>query len=101
MAAASGCGVTIALDAVPMSDALLALAGGGRAARLDAAGAGDDYELLFAAPHAREHQIVALAEEIGLPFTRIGAFETGRGLMLSDGKEPVPLPERLGFEHRG
>ena len=80
---------------------MLALEGDGRAARLEAASAGDDYELLFAAPRAREHEIVALAEETGLPFTRIGAFETGRGLMLSDRQGPVPLPERLGFEHRG
>jgi thiamine-monophosphate kinase len=100
MAAASGCGVSIALDAVPMSDDLLALAGDGRDARLGAAGAGDDYELLFAAPPSFEHAIVALAETIGLPLTRIGAFEAGRGLLLTDQGEPVALPGRLGFEHR-
>lgn len=100
MAAASGCGATLELDALPLSDALLALEGDGRDARLAAASAGDDYELLFAADVKREHEIVALADEIGLPFTRVGQFEAGRGLMISDSGHPVPLPERLGYEHR-
>ena len=100
MAAASGSGASIALDMVPMSAALIALRGEDRAARLAAASAGDDYELLFAAPEARTHEIVALAEEIGLPLTRIGAFEAGRGLVLTDQGEPVALPATLGFEHR-
>ena len=101
MAVASGCGVTIEIDAVPMSVDLLHLVGDGLAARLEAASAGDDYELLFAAAAADEHAIVALADAGGLPFTRIGAFEAGRGLALTDHGAPVALPERLGFEHHG
>jgi thiamine-monophosphate kinase len=83
-----------------MSDALLGVAGDGRAERLAAAGAGDDYELLFAAPEARTHEIVATAEEIGLPLTRVGTIEEGRGLILTHQSEPVALPAKLGFEHR-
>lgn len=96
MAAASGCAVRIALDAVPLSDAFLALLG---EARLEAATAGDDYELLFAADKRTAPALLALAEEIGLPFSPIGRFEAGEGLMLSDRGEAVPLPARLGFEH--
>jgi hypothetical protein len=40
-----------------------------------------------------------LSEEIGLPFTRIGAFAAGAGLSLTGHGAPVKLPERLGFEH--
>jgi len=96
MAAASGCAVQIELDSVPLSDTYLALCG---EARLDAAGAGDDYELLFATDGSRAGAILALAEEIGLPFSRIGRFAAGEGLVLSDRGAPIPLPARLGFEH--
>ena len=96
MAAASGCAAAIELDAVPLSDAYRALLG---EARLEAATAGDDYELLFAAPEEQAPAIIALAEEIGLPFTCIGGFEAGAGLSLTERGKPVPLPARLGFEH--
>ena len=96
MAAASGCAARIALDSLPLSQAFLALLG---EARIEAATAGDDYELLFAADPAAAPNILALAEEIGLPLSRIGRFEAGAGLALSDRGQSVPLPARLGFEH--
>ena len=101
MAEASGCRAAIELDAVPLSEALIALAGDDRAARLAAAAAGDDYELLFAAPPATAHGLLTLADEIGLPLTRIGAFEAGTGLGLTDRDGAVPLPDSFGYEHRG
>ena len=100
MAEASHGRAEIALDAVPLSEERLAYAGGDRATRLHAATAGDDYELLFAAPAGRAAQILAIGEEIGLALTPIGAFTDGAGLALTDGGEPVPLSGRLGFEHR-
>ncbi len=96
MAEASGCAAAIDLDAVPLSAPYLALLG---EARLAAATAGDDYELLFAAGPAQAPVILALSEEIGLPFSRIGAFATGAGISLTERGTPVALPERLGFEH--
>lgn len=90
MAEASGLAVTIDLAAIPLSPALRAFAGEDRAARLRAATAGDDYELLFAG-----------AEKAAwpAPVTRIGSFGPGAGLILHDGGEALPLPDRLGFEH--
>lgn len=96
MAEASGCRAEIALETVPLSDAYLEFEG---ARRLEAATAGDDYELLFAAAHETAPAILALADELGLPFTRIGAFSAGRGLALTEDGAAVALPERLGFEH--
>jgi thiamine-monophosphate kinase len=96
MAAASGCAVRIELDSVPLSGAYLARIG---EARIEAATAGDDYELLFAADQADAPALLALAEEIGLPFSRIGRFSAGAGLSLSDRGEAVALPATLGFEH--
>jgi thiamine-monophosphate kinase len=96
MAEASGCGATIDLETVPLSEAYLAYRG---EARLEAATAGDDYELLFAAGPDQAPAILALSEELGLSFTRIGGFAAGAGLALTEDGAPIPLPERLGFEH--
>jgi thiamine-monophosphate kinase len=92
MAAASGCGVEIELDAVPLSEA-------NPAPPLEAATAGDDYELLFATAPADAAAVLALGEEIGLPLSRIGRCAAGAGLSLTAGGAPVPLPATLGFEH--
>lgn len=99
LAAASGLGARIALHHVPLSQACLDTAGDDRPARLAAATAGDDYELLFAAPAGAAPDILALAERLGLPLSRIGAMEAGSGLRLEDAEGDVPLPARLGFEH--
>ncbi len=99
LAAASGLAVEIELDAVPLSEALLAFGGEGREARLAAASAGDDYELLFAAPQERAGEILRLSDEVGLPLSRIGRFASGSGLSLTEAGASVPLPERLGYQH--
>ncbi len=88
MAAASGVSLTIALDAVPLSPAYRAFAGDDPIA---AATAGDDYQLLAALPP--DDRPVGHA-------TLIGTFSAGSGLALTRAGTPVPLPSRLGFEHR-
>ena len=100
LAAASGAAAEIDLAAIPLSDALIRADGGDRAARLRAAAAGDDYELLFSAGTEQALQILAIAEETGVPLTRIGRLREGAGLRLVDRGEEVALPERLGWEHR-
>ena len=90
MAAASGIAVAIDLAAIPLSDAYRAFRGGDRAARLAAATAGDDYQLLFAAAPDLTPPV---------PATRIGRFAAGTGLALTDAGTDIALPLRLGFEH--
>jgi len=85
MAHASGLAVAIDLAAIPLSDAYRMVSGD----QVAAATAGDDYQLLFAAP-----------EDFATDATRIGAFFTGSGLVLHDAGTPVPLPPSLGYEHR-
>jgi thiamine-monophosphate kinase len=85
MALASDLAVAIDLAAIPLSDAYRMVSGD----RVAAAIAGDDYQLLFAAP-----------EDFATDATRIGAFFTGSGLVLHDAGTPVPLPPSLGYEHR-
>ncbi|MGY2733705.1 thiamine-phosphate kinase [Sphingomonas sp. UYP23] len=92
MAAASGLALAIDLAQIPLSNAYRAHAGDTRAARLAAATAGDDYQLLFALP---PH----LAPPA--PATRIGVFAPGEGLTLHDAGTPLPLPAALGYQHAG
>ena len=90
MATASGLAVAIDLAAVPLSPAYRVHIGDDRAARLAAATVGDDYELLFAASPGFASPVSAAA---------IGRFSVGAGLTLHDAGTPLPLPEKLGFEH--
>ena len=90
MGEASGLAVHLDLAAVPLSAPYRAFAGDDRAARLTAATAGDDYELLFAMPANTIPPVAA---------TRLGRFARGNGLHLHDAGDPLPLPARLGFEH--
>jgi thiamine-monophosphate kinase len=92
MAAASGLEARVDLASLPLSPAFVSACG---EARLEAATAGDDYELLFAAPEG----IAGLVGELGVPIARVGAFAPGEGLRLFDGGSEVALPPRLGFEH--
>jgi thiamine-monophosphate kinase len=85
MAEASGIAVAIDLEAVPIP------AG---ADPMTAVTAGDDYELLFAAPPG-----LSLSQPHFASIRAIGRFVSGRGLSLTDRNGPVPLPERLGYEH--
>jgi thiamine-monophosphate kinase len=91
MADASGCAAMIDLDSVPLSSAFLSRAGQDRAARIKAATAGDDYQLLFTA----SRPLPALP----CPVTRIGKMVPGTGVHLYDRDGAVPLPARLGWLH--
>jgi thiamine-monophosphate kinase len=99
LAAASEVGFDIDLSLVPLSEAYRATAGADREARLAAATAGDDYELLFTAPPERAGEVLSIAEAIGLPLNRIGGAAAGAGLRLTDEGEVVALPPRLGWQH--
>lgn len=90
MAQASGLALEVALDRLPLSDAVLASGADALAVRLAAATAGDDYQLLIAAPPG-----LALP----VPVTVIGRFSAGEGLSLSNHGKTVPLPSRLGYLH--
>ncbi|MDQ0838607.1 thiamine-phosphate kinase [Sphingomonas faeni] len=84
MARASGVAVAIDLARIPLSAAYRAFSGD----RLAAATAGDDYQLLFAAP-----------QDFVTDATPVGTFSAGFGLTLHDSGKPVPLPSSLGYEH--
>lgn len=88
---ASGCAVIIDLDAVPLSGDYVETVGHDRVARLAAATAGDDYQLLFTA----NRPLPALP----CPVTRIGQLIRGSGVHLHDRDGAVPLPTKMGWLH--
>jgi len=99
---ASQIGATIDLDLLPRSAALeRQLGGAAREIALQCLLAGgDDYELCFAAPRARDAAIITLGDRLGLPLTRIGiATAQHAGLEVRDatGRVLERLPH--AFDH--
>jgi thiamine-monophosphate kinase len=98
MAEASGCRVIVRLDTLPLSGAFIEARGQDLDARLFAATGGDDYALLAALPPEIDPSTLSLPE--GTTIERIGSLEAGpHSVRLLNEGRPVPLPERLGFEH--
>jgi thiamine-monophosphate kinase len=99
MAEASGCGVTIDLDALPLSKAFVRGCGKGLNDRLFAATGGDDYALLIALPDGIEPETLSLPS--GTTMQRIGSLDDRKpGIRLVSRGRPIEVPERLGYEHR-
>lgn len=90
MAEASSVALHIALDTLPLSADYQAYVGDDSVARLTAATAGDDYQLLFTLPEGVQPPVAA---------TAIGRVCAGVGLSLSYGGEELPLPDSLGYQH--
>jgi thiamine-monophosphate kinase len=99
MAAASGLAVTLRLDAVPLSATFVRAYGADADAVLTAATAGEDFELLFAAPAEAAAQIFALSGQVGVAVARVGRVQQGEGLQLQWRGDAVELPKKLGWTH--
>ena len=93
----SGVGATIDADAVPVGAVLAAQPIGLR--RECALAGGDDYELLFTAPAAREAEVRAAAGSADCAVTRIGRIDAAQGLRVVD-RDGQPVAAALaGFDH--
>lgn len=93
LAAASGCGVTLEVERLPLSAALRAMAGQG-AARL-ALGGGEDYELCFTIPPAQVPALMVAADNVKCPVTCIGRLDANAGVNV------VEYGKRWDFDARG
>lgn len=99
MADASGVGLEITLDAVPLSPTFIRARGDGLEGRLAATTSGEDFELLFAAPPQAAAAIFAAAADSGVAICRIGEAVAGQDLQIFYQDEAVSLPEKLGYQH--
>lgn len=93
---ASQLGATVNLDALPLSDELLALPFEEQW-KLALSG-GDDYELLLTAPVHHRSALAALAEELNTPLTRIGSMTAEQGLRWLSAGQAAALSIR-GYDH--
>jgi thiamine-monophosphate kinase len=94
----SGVGITLNIEALPLSAGLLAVQDLGQARNL-ALGGGDDYELCFSAgPHQRD-AIKAVARATATTITRIGRVTAGSEVIVLDvdGKPVERVPG--GYQH--
>src|SRR5271168_1068555 len=90
---------TVELDLVPLSLAARAVVEGDPGIRVRLAAAGDDYELLFAAPPDAAETIATLSLRLGIPITRIGRIDAGTGVrLINAGGHRIPL-EATGYRH--
>jgi thiamine-monophosphate kinase len=93
---ASQYGITVDVDALPLSRELRAsFDEGDRIAH--ALSGGDDYELLFTVSVDREQQL-ASGSVAGVPVTRIGVIESAPGLRCQRGGQPYS-PRSTGYDH--
>jgi thiamine-monophosphate kinase len=93
--AASGVGVEIDADALPLSPALRNTFGEGLARELASSG-GDDYELCFTVAPARTAAMRAALAEAGCRATRIGRVVEGSGVSVAG---IGSAPHRHGWDH--
>jgi thiamine-monophosphate kinase len=97
LAHSSGLAAHVALERLPLSDAMRATASA--AVALDwALTAGDDYELLLAVPATRYAELQAAAAQLNLMLTSIGELRSGSGVTWSlNGRDF--LPASRGYDH--
>jgi thiamine-monophosphate kinase len=99
IAEASGVGAVIEAALLPLSPAARAIVAA-EPLRLSAAlSGGDDYELLFTAAAAADAALTVLADELGLPLTRIGRIEAGSGVEVLDEKGGLLAVPVAGYRH--
>jgi thiamine-monophosphate kinase len=103
MAEASGVGVIVDADALPIAaEARAVFDGHSENALAQAITAGDDYELIFTVRPRTQRRLAAAERRGGVPITRVGrcTVEPGVALRLPGGASPIDvaaLPQ--GFRH--
>jgi len=100
MADASGVGITIDAEALPIDAAARVFfeAHGGDAV-IEALTGGDDYELLLAARPRMRRRLAAAASHGDVPLTRIGRCTGDRAVTLQRGAPLEAQPMPRGYHH--
>ncbi|OYV78378.1 MAG: thiamine-phosphate kinase [Chromatiales bacterium 21-64-14] len=98
LARASGVGVTIQVDGLPVSD-LYRVHMGAECPWDLALTAGDDYELCFAAPAAQAHAVAERFAALRTSVTRIGSVYSGSGVRCQRRDGSAYTPGGTGYDH--
>lgn len=100
LARSSAVGLHAELGAIPVAAGVETVVGDGAdAASMFAAGAGEDYELLFCVAPDRWGQVEAAARVAGTTVSRLGVVDQGNGFTLRTASG-LPLRGIQGYEHR-
>jgi thiamine-monophosphate kinase len=95
---ASGCGAILHAAAIPIAESVRCQASNASSALELALHSGEEYELLFTVPAAKQQQVSTLAGTLGVPLTAIGEIVVERGLQLELNGTRQSL-EPSGYEH--
>jgi thiamine-monophosphate kinase len=99
LASASGLGLVVILEDVPLSVSYRAALGDTRQARIAAVTAGDDYEIALACPPSRRSELEVAAARCGVPLTCIGYAVEGHGVRLQARAGDEIALQVKGFTH--
>lgn len=96
----SGKGALLRLEALPLSPFFreMAVKSHDDPYRLPLSG-GEDYELIFTAPPAREEEILSLFGKGSIPVSRIGVITPGKGITLLSPDGSPYHPGKQGYNH--
>ncbi len=97
LAVASGCGLRIDAERLPLSAALRAHAGEAAAVRLALTG-GEDFELCFTVPPSRVSALDARLANVKCPVNCIGVLQREAGMRVLDREKPVRFALQ-GYDH--
>ena len=97
LAQASGCGVTLDYEALPVSGPLRAAVGEERARELALTG-GEDYELCFTVPAGKLQEFTARCPAAEFGWSRIGTLTVQPGAVVRRGASVMQVSHR-GFDH--
>ncbi len=97
LARASGVGMQLEIDRLPLSEVLGSATSHAQALNFAATG-GDDYELLFTSPASRRDAIRTLIDEVNMSCTRIGSVLGGQTVTCVLESKPW-IPSHTGFDH--
>jgi thiamine-monophosphate kinase len=89
----------VELASLPLSPAAQAIVDADRNICPQLAAAGDDYELLFAAPADAADAVAALSSRLATPITPIGRVEPGTGVRLVDANGRAIALDHAGYRH--
>ena len=93
----SGCGLRLDVERLPVSVALVALAGEAGARRLVLTG-GEDCELCFSVPRERVAALMARLDNVKCPVSCIGELTREGGMQLREHGAPVQI-DTAGYDH--
>jgi thiamine-monophosphate kinase len=91
----SNVGAEIEIEALPIVDNGVEK----EVAQRCALSGGDDYELCFTAPESQHDVLMALAEQLKFPLTRIGHIKAELGCVVRDDEGKAMKIEKGGYDH--